>query len=112
VKFRLSDALNAGPAAGGTGFYHAHENAAGIKLAGTLAARAGDDLRSAGHIETVCALQAASALRAMHMFIIQFMAAVRAVIHQTLPFRRELFQTGAEFRRREARRQLQVRTEQ
>lgn len=86
MKFRLSDALGTGAAAGGAGFDVYRENPSGINFAFAAAPCAGNDLHSAGHIRAVCAQEAAVALGAKDIFPVELVAAMRTVVHSFFRF--------------------------
>lgn len=79
--FRFLDALNTGAAAGGAGFCVVSKHSACINFAFSFALCAGDDLRAAGCIRAVCAQKTVVTLGAKDIFSVEFVAAVRAVIH-------------------------------
>ena len=73
--------MDAGTAAGRAGFYNAVQNPTGINRALAAAPCALDSLRPARRTEAISEFEAVFTFRAKSVFAVQFVSAVRAVVH-------------------------------
>jgi hypothetical protein len=73
------------------------KHSACINFTSALTLCAGDDLRAAGHIRTVCAQEAAGTLGAKDIFSVEFVAAMGTVVHSFFLFA-DIISSGIQLR--------------